>query len=157
LMYATGLRVSEAVNLPLHQIQWDKGYLLTMGKGSKERLIPIGREALDALRDYINGPRSQWQRDRSPDMVFISSRGTQWTRQSAWRMIRDHALKIAAPQRVTPHMLRHSFATHLIEHGADLRSVQEMLGHADVTTTQIYTHLSTTHLKDIYKKFHPRS
>lgn len=157
LMYATGMRVSEAVNLPLHHLQWDKGYLLTMGKGNKERLIPIGREALAALKDFVEGVRPQWAKDNSPDVTFLSPRGRVWTRQTAWRMIRNYALKIGAPQKVTPHMLRHSFATHLLEHGADLRSVQEMLGHADVTTTQIYTHLSTTHLKDIYKKFHPRA
>lgn len=157
LMYACGLRVSEAVNLPLHHLQWDKGYLLTLGKGNKERLVPIGREALAALKDFVEGIRPKWQRDQSPDTVFLSPRGARWTRQSAWRMIRLHALKIGAPQNVTPHMLRHSFATHLLEHGADLRSVQEMLGHADVSTTQIYTHLSTTHLRDIYKKHHPRA
>lgn len=157
LMYATGMRVSEAVNLPLHHLQWDKGYLLTMGKGNKERLIPIGREALTAVREFVDGVRGKWARDKSPDVVFLSPRGARWTRQSAWLMIRKYALKIGAPQSVTPHMLRHSFATHLIENGADLRSVQEMLGHADVTTTQIYTHLSTTHLQDIYKKFHPRA
>lgn len=157
LMYACGMRVSEAINLPLHHLQWDKGYLLTMGKGNKERLIPIGREALAALKDFVEGVRPKWARDKSPDCVFISPRGGRWTRQSAWRMIRNYALKIGAPQNVSPHMLRHSFATHLLEHGADLRSVQEMLGHSDVTTTQIYTHLSTTHLMDIYKKFHPRA
>ncbi len=157
IMYACGLRVSEAVNLPLHHLQWDKGFLLTLGKGNKERLIPIGREALAALRDFVEGIRPKWQRDKSPDTVFLSPRGRRWTRQSAWRMIRTHALKIAAPQNVSPHMLRHSFATHLLENGADLRSVQEMLGHTDVTTTQIYTHLSTTHLMDIYRKHHPRA
>jgi integrase/recombinase XerD len=157
LMYACGMRVSEAINLPLHHLQWDKGYLLTMGKGNKERLIPIGREALAALKDFVDGIRAKWQRDKSPDCVFLSPRGGRWTRQSAWLMIRKYALKIGAPQNVSPHMLRHSFATHLLEHGADLRSVQEMLGHADVTTTQIYTHLSTTRLMDIYKKFHPRA
>lgn len=157
LMYACGMRVSEAVNLPLHHLQWDKGYLLTMGKGNKERLIPIGREALAALKDFVDAVRPKWLRDKSPDTVFISPRGGLWTRQSAWLMIRKYALKIGVPQSVTPHMLRHSFATHLLEHGADLRSVQEMLGHSDVSTTQIYTHLSTTHLMDIYKKFHPRA
>lgn len=157
LMYATGMRVSEAINLPLHHLQWDKGYLLTMGKGNKERLIPIGREALAAMKDFVEGVRPQWVKDKSPDVTFLSPRGRVWTRQSAWRMIRNYALQIGAPLKVTPHMLRHSFATHLLEHGADLRSVQEMLGHADVSTTQIYTHLSTTHLQDIYKKFHPRA
>lgn len=157
LLYATGLRVSEAVNLPLHYIQWDKGYLLTLGKGNKERLVPLGREALQAIKDYLDSARPKWAREKSPDVVFLSTRGHRWNRQAAWHMIRKHALHIGAPSRVSPHMLRHSFATHLLEHGADLRSVQEMLGHADISTTQIYTHLSSSHLLALFKKHHPRA
>lgn len=156
LLYATGLRVSELVRLDLPHLYFDAGYVLAYGKGSKERVVPVGREAMRTLKQYIEEARSRLAGAKKIDRVFLSNTGSSLTRQRIWQILNKIAKEAKLHKRVTPHMLRHSFATHLLEGGADLRSVQTMLGHADVTTTQIYTHVSTTHLKSLYDKFHPR-
>ena len=128
-----------------------------MGKGSKERIVPIGKEACKVLKEYIEEVRPHLAKPSSPDKLFLSRLGRGLSRQQLWNIITGLARKAGLRRSITPHTLRHSFATHLIERGADLRSVQTMLGHADISSTQIYTHVNTTHLKDIYKKFHPRA
>lgn len=157
LMYATGLRITELVQLKLNDVNQERGYLLTMGKGRKERLIPIGRAALKWVQDYIAGDRLQHCKKHGAPYLFVSQQGGPMTRQNFWRLIKKYAQITGIRQNLTPHMLRHSFATHLLQGGADLRSVQKMLGHADITTTQIYTHILPTHLKNLHKQFHPRS
>ncbi|MBI4125354.1 MAG: site-specific tyrosine recombinase XerD [Deltaproteobacteria bacterium] len=157
LLYATGLRVSELTGLKTNHLMADAGYLLAYGKGSKERVVPLGKEALRALKEYLAGVRPKLSGEKSSDAVFLSRKGEKLTRQRVWQVLGGLARKAGIPKKVTPHMLRHSFATHLLERGADLRSVQILLGHADVSTTQIYTHVSSTHLKSLYEKFHPRS
>lgn len=157
LMYATGMRISELVGLKLNGLNLEAGYLRVTGKGSKERIIPIGSVALRAVQKYISAVRDRDEKGFSSQYLFISREGERLTRQAFWERVKIYAKKAGAKINVTPHMLRHSFATHLLERGADLRSVQTMLGHADVSTTQIYTHVSTTHLQNLYKKFHPRS
>jgi integrase/recombinase XerD len=156
LLYATGLRVSELVHLSLQDIDLNVGYLRTRGKGSKERIVPIGRTAIRVLKDYLRGrghsstPRPQGR------ALFPGRGGREITRQAFWKILRRHAAAAGIRKKITPHTLRHSFATHLLEGGADLRSVQSMLGHADIATTQIYTHVSREHLKKIHQKYHPR-
>lgn len=156
LLYATGLRVSELTGLQLHHLYMDTGTLMAVGKGGKERLVPMGRPALENLKIYINDARPTLCRKRNPAEVFVSARGEKLTRQRIWQMLRRLGRKAGVTKRITPHLFRHSFATHLLERGADLRSVQTMLGHSDVSTTQIYTHVSSTHLRSLYDKFHPR-
>lgn len=156
LMYATGMRVSELVNVKLNSLNLDGGYLRVFGKGSKERVVPMGDVARKALEDYITNIRNK-KGIAASEYLFITGRNEPMTRQGFWERIKFYAKKAGIRVNVTPHMLRHSFATHLLERGADLRSVQTMLGHADVSTTQIYTHVSPKHLQAIYKKFHPRS
>lgn len=156
LLYATGLRVSELVNLSLNHLYMDAGYLLAFGKGSKERVVPMGKEALENLKRYLNSSRATLCGKRSSDSLFVTARGSGLTRQRVWQILGALGRKAGLKKKITPHMLRHSFATHLLERGADLRSVQTMLGHSDVATTQIYTHVSSTHLKSLYDKFHPR-
>ena len=162
VMYASGLRVSELVNLTLNQLtmgttEFDQAYIVTMGKGSKERVVPLGKTAVAALREYIETVRPLFANKGSPDNVFLSRRGQRLTRQQLWNIITGLAKKAGIRRDISPHTLRHSFATHMIERGADLRSVQTMLGHADISSTQIYTHVDTVHLKELYKKFHPRA
>lgn len=157
LLYATGLRVSELAAIKTSHLMSDAGTLLAYGKGSKERLVPLGKEALAALQRYLAEARPALLNNRSSEAVFLSRRGETLTRQRIWQILKNLARHAGLSKRVTPHMLRHSFATHLLEGGADLRSVQILLGHADVSTTQIYTHVSATHLKSLYEKFHPRS
>jgi len=162
LMYACGLRVSEVVGLALTQMTLgttddDQTFLVVMGKGSKERVVPIGKVARLALKEYLETVRPTFVAADSTDKVFLSRLGKGLTRQQLWKIIKRLVLKAGIKRHITPHTLRHSFATHMIERGADLRSVQTMLGHADITSTQIYTHVNTTHLREIYKKFHPRS
>lgn len=157
LLYATGLRVSELTGLQLHHLYMDAGTLMARGKGAKERLVPLGRPALENLKSYINDARPALLHGRNSQAVFVSARGEKLSRQRVWQMLRRLAVKAGVAKRITPHLFRHSFATHLLERGADLRSVQTMLGHSDVSTTQIYTHVSATHLKSLYDKFHPRS
>jgi integrase/recombinase XerD len=156
LMYATGTRVSELISLTTSSINWQVGYLVAMGKGEKERVIPVGQSAYDCLYTYVHEARSVFQRKESTDVLFLSRLGEGFTRQGFWKMVKKYALKAGLAKRVHPHTFRHSFATHLLEGGADLRSVQIMLGHADISTTQIYTHITRDRLKQIHKKYHPR-
>ncbi len=156
LMYAAGLRVSELIQLSVNDVNLEVGYVRTRGKGSKERIVPIGRAATEALKEYLEGPRRLANLRGSLPTLFLGRRGKGLTRQGFWKILKGHARAAGINKRITPHMLRHSFATHLLERGADLRSVQCMLGHADISTTQIYTHVSREHLKRVHQKFHPR-
>ncbi len=155
VLYATGLRVSELVNLRMNEISLDEGLVNCFGKGSKQRKVPLGRSAVTWLQNYLS-IRGRLLKNRSSDMLFVERSGRAITRQKFWRIIRDYGIT-AKIGNVTPHMLRHSFATALLANGADLRSVQMMLGHSDISTTQIYTHVTAEHLKEAYKQFHPRS
>jgi len=155
LLYSSGLRVSELVSLRMVDLDWEKGTLSCFGKGSKERCVPLGRSALDYLKAYMPC-RQRLLRDRHTDLVFVERGGRRVSRQKFWRLTREYGER-AGVGHVTPHTLRHSFATVLLEHGADLRSVQLMLGHADVSTTQIYTHVTNDSIRQSYRKFHPRS
>lgn len=157
LMYATGLRVSEVANLLLENVDFELEILKTSGKGKKERLVPLGDVALNFLDNYVQNIRPIILAGKECDFVFISSYRKNLSRQALWKIIKAYVLKAGIVKKVTPHTLRHSFATHLLEGGADLRSVQEMLGHASISTTQIYTHVSNTHLKEVHRKFHPRA
>jgi integrase/recombinase XerD len=157
LMYASGLRVSELVGLHLGDVDLSLGVVRVVGKGDKERLVPIGETAANSLRAYLRDARPRLEKGRPSDRLFLGRHGQGLTRQMFWQLIKRAALAAGITKTVTPHTLRHSFATHLLERGADLRSVQLMLGHADIGTTQIYTHLSRAHLKAIYDKFHPRA
>lgn len=157
LLYATGLRVSELTGLKTPHLNLESGFLLATGKGSKERVVPLGRMAVDAVRKYLDEARPAITQKKISEALFISKRGGGLTRQRIWQILNAIARRAKLGKKVTPHMFRHSFATHLIENGADLRSVQTMLGHSDVSTTEIYTHVSSTHLKSLYDKFHPRA
>ncbi len=157
LLYATGIRVSELVALPIQGIFWNEGVLKVSGKGSKERLIPVGETALKWLRRYCSEVRSRIPTSAGREEVFLSRLGKPLSRQSVWKLLKQYALQAGIRERISPHTLRHCFATHLLERGADLRSVQMMLGHADIATTQIYTHLTREHLIRIHKAFHPRA
>ncbi|QTJ57601.1 site-specific tyrosine recombinase XerD [Dolosigranulum pigrum] len=159
LMYATGLRISELVNLKLSDMHLTMGFIQTMGKGEKERIIPLGEIASQWLYHYLDGARVylQDQSAETSEYVFLNSRGKSLSRQGVWKKVKQLALEAGIDQNVTPHTLRHSFATHLLENGADLRMVQELLGHADISTTQIYTHITKTRLKQVYSDYHPRA
>jgi len=156
LLYATGLRVSELVHLSIHDLELNVGYLRTKGKGSKERIVPIGRAAIRALKNYLPTLRHSSTPGPRVRALFPGRGGREITRQGFWKILRRYAAAAGIRKRITPHTLRHSFATHLLEGGADLRSVQAMLGHADIATTQIYTHVSREHLKRLHQKYHPR-
>lgn len=156
LLYATGLRVSELVALRVRDVNLDAGYLLTMGKGSKERLVPIGESARTCLTGYVATARQRMDKTGECDRLFLTRLGRGMTRQAFWNIIRKRALEAGIEKNISPHTLRHSFATHLLENGADLRSVQLMLGHADLSTTQIYTHVTRERLKKLHEAFHPR-
>jgi len=157
LMYACGLRASEAIGLTLGDIDLDAGVLRARGKGAKERLVPVGREAVLAVLAYLRRGRPELVGLRDEPHLFVNQRGTGLTRQGLYKIVQRHAKAVGLDDRMSPHTLRHSFATHLLAGGCDLRAVQEMLGHADVATTQIYTHLSTERLKDVYFAAHPRA
>jgi integrase/recombinase XerD len=156
LLYATGLRVSELVHIKVFDINMEAGFLRTMGKGSKERLVPAGAKALDAVKEYLLYGRRSLVKGVNPPFLFLNGRGKVLTRQGFWKIIRDYGRKASIRRKISPHSLRHSFATHLLEGGADLRSVQLMLGHADIATTQVYTHVTRERLKQIHEQFHPR-
>ncbi|MEM6793361.1 MAG: site-specific tyrosine recombinase XerD [Acidobacteriota bacterium] len=155
MLYATGLRVSELIGLELAQLRLDQGFLVAFGKGSKERVVPVGERAEAWTGRYLQEARPALVRGRH-GVVFVSRRGTGMTRQGFWKLLKAYGRDIGVPD-VSPHVLRHSFASHLLEHGADLRVVQMMLGHSDITTTQIYTHIHQHRLKSLYERFHPRS
>jgi integrase/recombinase XerD len=157
VMYACGLRVSEAIGLDVGDVDLDEGMLRARGKGSKERLVPIGRQAVAALRAYCNRGRPALLGKRVESRLFVNRRGSGLTRQGLYKIVQGHARRAGMQERMSPHTLRHSFATHLLAGGCDLRSLQEMLGHADLTTTQIYTQLSADRLKDAYFSAHPRA
>jgi integrase/recombinase XerD len=156
LLYATGLRVSELVHMKMFDINMEAGFLRTMGKGSKERLVPVGAKALDAVKEYLLYGRRPMVKGANPPFLFLNGRGKPLTRQGFWKIIRAYGRKASIRRKISPHSLRHSFATHLLEGGADLRSVQLMLGHADIATTQVYTHVTRERLKQIHEQFHPR-
>jgi len=155
VLYATGLRVSELISLKLHHLNLHVGYLICRGKGDKERLVPMGESAQRWVNDYLKNTRPYLVK-KPTDILFCSKRGGAMTRQNFWYSIKRYASRAGILKQISPHMLRHSFATHLLGGGADLRSVQMMLGHADISTTQIYTHLSSARLKEVHERYHPR-
>lgn len=157
LLYATGIRVSELVSLNLKDLNLDQAYIRCLGKGGKERMVPIGSLAIRSLREYLKQARPRLVRDPKEESLFVNHHGRRLTRQGFWKIVKKYAEDAKIDKEITPHTLRHSFATHLLENGADLRSVQEMLGHADISTTQIYTHLTQGRLKEVYAKTHPRA
>ena len=154
---SSGLRLSELCGVRLEQLHNEAGFIMVLGKGSKERVVPVGRKALEALDRYLQTGRPKLVSRRSPANVFLTRRGTGFCRESMWRRIKDRVRRCGVARNVTPHMLRHSFATHLLEHGADLRVIQELLGHANISTTEIYTHVAGSRLREVHRKFHPRS
>ncbi len=156
LIYAAGLRVSELIGLQIPSVNLEAGFVRVLGKGSKERMVPIGRKALDSIQDYVKKGRRQQLKDLTSPFLFVARAGKPMTRQGFWKLLKRYALKAGIQKRVTPHSMRHSFASHLLEGGADLRAVQVMLGHADISTTQIYTHVAQKRLVEIHKKYHPR-
>jgi integrase/recombinase XerD len=156
-MYATGMRVSEIVELTVDGVNLDVGFIKCTGKGDKERIVPIGRQAISAVTRYIQRVRPRLLKKAEDRHLFLSRLGRKVSRQSFWKLIKRYAAAARIKKDITPHTLRHSFATHLLERGADLRVVQEMLGHADISTTQIYTHINKERLKAIHKQFHPRA
>lgn len=156
LLYATGLRVSELINLRQSQINFNQGVLRIVGKGDRERLIPLGDESQRWLRDFINGPRMEILLERQTDFLFPTRRGNRMTRQAFWHIIKRYAEKAGIRRKLSPHSLRHAFATHLLNRGADLRVVQLLLGHSDLSTTQIYTHVARERLKELHGEHHPR-
>ncbi|MFN2431965.1 MAG: site-specific tyrosine recombinase XerD [Gemmatimonadota bacterium] len=156
LLYATGVRVSELIRLSLQDLDAARGFLAVRGKGDKERIVPVGRRALAGVADYLRDERPRLERGRGQRILFLNWRGLPLSRMGAWKIIRRHARRAAIVKPIGPHTFRHSFATHLLEGGADLRAVQEMLGHADISTTQVYTHLDRGYLKQVHRSFHPR-
>ena len=156
LLYSSGLRISEACNLKLEDVDLDNMFLTVRGKGGRERLVPFGEQSLMVLRKYLEKARDDILKNRFSDYLFISKKGDYLNRKSVWRLLKKYLARTEITKVVTPHTFRHSFATHLIENNADLRSVQELLGHIDISTTQIYTHLASRTLKEVHKKFHPR-
>lgn len=157
LGYASGLRLSELKNLRLEQLHLDAGFINVIGKGNKERVVPVGRTAVAALNRYIEVGRPKLVTPKSPGNVFLTQRGTPFAAVTLWLHIKNRVRRAGVERNMTPHMLRHSFATHLLEHGADLRVIQELLGHASIGTTEIYTHVTGNRLREIHRKFHPRA
>ncbi|OGX36022.1 MAG: site-specific tyrosine recombinase XerD [Omnitrophica WOR_2 bacterium RIFCSPLOWO2_12_FULL_51_24] len=156
LMYATGMRVSELVNLKLTDLHMEMGFVRCLGKGQKERIIPVGSKAKEALQKYIEKARPKFLKQKESKSLFLTRLGKPMSRQTFWMIIKHYVKDARIKKRVTPHTLRHSFATHLLQNGADLRIVQELLGHTNISTTQIYTHINKERLKQIHQKFHPR-
>lgn len=156
LLYSTGIRVSELVQLTLVACNLNGGFLRILGKGDKERLVPFGERAKEKIQDYLEGGRSHILRGKRSNYLFVTNRGSCMTRLRFWQILKEIAVASGISKNISPHMLRHSFATHLLANGADLRAVQMMLGHSDITTTQIYTHIDQERLKNVHKKFHPR-
>lgn len=156
-LYATGLRVSELVNLRMDEVNLGVGFVRCIGKGSKERVVPIGEVAIEMIKFYLAHCRARFLKGGRSEYLFLTNRGEPMSRVGFWKVIKKHATAAGITKHITPHVLRHSFATHLLEHGADIRSIQEMLGHSSVATTQVYTHVSRDHLREAYKKAHPRS
>jgi integrase/recombinase XerD len=157
LAYASGLRLAELRGLRLEQLHLEAGFINVIGKGNKERVVPVGRKAVQALNRYIEAGRPKLVTPRSPANVFLTRRGTPFAHTTMWARIKRRAKLAGIERNVTPHMLRHSFATHLLEHGADLRVIQELLGHASISTTEVYTHVAGSRLREVHRKFHPRS
>lgn len=155
-LYATGMRVSEAVNLELDNVNLDIGFLRAIGKGNKERVIPLGKRAIASINRYLEASRPKLVKGKTCEFLFVNRFGRKLSRISMWKLVKGYARKARIRKPMRPHILRHSFATHLLERGADLRSVQEMLGHSNISTTQIYTHINKDRLKSIHKQFHPR-
>ncbi len=157
LAYASGLRISELRLFRLEQLQLDAGFVRVIGKGNKERVVPLGRNAAQAIQRYLESGRPRLVSRKSPSVLFLSQRGTGFARVTIWKRIKDKVRRSGITRNITPHMLRHSFATHLLEHGADLRVIQELLGHANIGTTEIYTHVAGSRLREVHRKFHPRA
>jgi integrase/recombinase XerD len=157
LAYASGLRLSELKNLRLEQLHLDAGFINVIGKGNKERVVPVGRTAVAALNRFIEAGRPKLITPKSPANVFLTRRGGPFASVTLWKRIKDRVKRAGIERNITPHMLRHSFATHLLEHGADLRVIQELLGHANIGTTEIYTHVAGSRLREVHRKFHPRA
>jgi integrase/recombinase XerD len=155
-LYATGMRVSELSNLKTNNVNLDIGFLRCIGKGNKERIIPLGKKAIHSINRYLESSRGHFLKQKISEFLFISRSGAKLSRQSVWKLVKRYALEAKIKKSIKVHTLRHSFATHLLERGADLRSVQEMLGHSDISTTQIYTHIDKERLKTVHKMFHPR-
>ena len=156
ILYASGLRVSELISMKTAQLSHDMGVVRILGKGSKERLVPVGEEALSWIRRYVAQSRGVLLEARTSDALFVTARAAPMTRQAFWQLIKRYALQAGIATTLSPHTLRHAFATHLLNHGADLRVVQMLLGHADISTTQIYTHVARERLKQLHAKHHPR-
>jgi integrase/recombinase XerD len=157
LAYASGLRLAELRNLRLEQLHLEAGFINVIGKGNKERVVPVGRQAVAALDRYLESGRPKLVTPKSPANVFLTKRGTPFASVTLWKRIKDRVKRAGVERNITPHMLRHSFATHLLEHGADLRVIQELLGHASIGTTEVYTHVTGNRLRDSHRKFHPRA
>jgi integrase/recombinase XerD len=157
LMYATGMRVSELCSLKIHDVHVTMGFIRCIGKGNKERIIPMGKLAIKAIENYLTYSRASLMKKKQHDFLFVNHHGESLSRQGFWKILKSVSKRAKISKQLTPHTLRHSFATHLLENGADLRAVQEMLGHADISTTQIYTHVTKKRLKDVYTHFHPRA
>ncbi len=157
VLYATGIRVSELVELGLNDVNFELGYIIAYGKGSKQRIVPIGEKAKIKLREYLDTSRPRLLKSRTSPHLFVTRLGRKMTRQGFWKIIKAYSRKSGLTKKISPHTLRHSFATHLLERGADLRAIQVMLGHSDISTTQIYTHIERERLKEVHKKYHPRS
>ena len=156
LAYASGLRLAELRTLRLEQLHLDSGFISVIGKGNKERVVPVGKTAIETLGRYLRNARPNLVKPRSPGTVFLTRRGTAFAGVTMWLHIKDRVKRCGIEKNVTPHMLRHSFATHLLENGADLRAIQEMLGHSSISTTEIYTHVSGKRLQEVHRRFHPR-